>query len=197
MRVPGDDEIRRLHERCAPTPEAFALVYAHCAIVCAVAEQLMARRDDVDAALVRAGCLLHDLGVYRLFTASGELDHARYIRHGVLGHEMLAELGFAETLCRFCSRHTGVGLTAADVRDQGLPLPPGDYLAETPEERLVMYADKFHTKTRPPAFVAPETAAASLHRFGPAKVAAFTALRADFGDPDLPALQAHYGHALV
>lgn len=49
--------------------------------------------------------------------------------------------------------HTGVGLTKEDVLVQGLPLPPADYVAITPEERLVMYADKFHSKTTPPTFV--------------------------------------------
>jgi hypothetical protein len=35
----------------------------------------------------------------------------------------------------------GVGLRREDVIRQGLPLPPADYLAETSEERLVMYVD--------------------------------------------------------
>ncbi len=38
---------------------------------------------------------------------------------------------------------------------QNLPVPPADYLAETPEERLVMYADKFHSKSHPGRFLSP------------------------------------------
>ncbi|MFB9832742.1 HD domain-containing protein [Actinoallomurus acaciae] len=197
MRVPGDREIRALHEKHAPTREAFELVLAHCEIVCRIAEQLLGGADDgVDVELVRAGCLLHDIGVYRLYDGTGELDHGRYIRHGVLGHELLAEEGFAEAICRFCSCHTGMGLGPDDVRRQRLPLPPGDYRARSREERLVMYADKFHSKSSPPTFVGADTYAADVRRFGADKVAAFTAMREEFGEPDLTSLRTAYGHAL-
>ncbi len=93
--------------------------------------------------------------------------------------------------------HTGVGLTRDDVERQELPLPVADYVAETGEEQLVMYADKFHTKTTPPAFVSFDTYAAHVVRFGTEKVAAFHALRARFGEPDLASLSARYGHALA
>lgn len=194
MRVPSDTEIRLLHEKHAPTREAFELVHTHCEIVWAIAERLV-DGSGADAGLVRAGCLLHDVGVYRLYDG-GRLDHARYVRHGVLGHGLLAEEGFAETLCRFCSRHVGVGLTSEDVRRQHLPIPAADYLPETAEERLVMYADKFHTKSDPPAFVTADAYAAGVRRFGADKVTAFAALREEFGDPDLTDLAASYGHAL-
>lgn len=185
-RIPADDEIRALHERHAPTPEALDLVYTHCLIVCGIAEQLHARRGPgIDIALVRAGCLLHDIGVYRLYDSAGRLDHARYIRHGLLGHGLLREEGFSEAICRFASCHTGVGITRADVLRQGLPLPPGDYVAQTREETLVMYADKFHTKTTPPALLTAGAYAASVRRFGADKAAAFQAMRATFGEPDL------------
>jgi uncharacterized protein len=198
MQIPTDEEIRGLHERFAPSAEAFELVYTHCQIVCAVAEQLLERRPLVlDVDLVRAGCLLHDIGVYRLYDASGALDHARYVRHGVLGHELLRGLGYADRICRFCSCHTGVGLTRADVLRQGLPIPVGDYLAETGEEELVMYADKFHSKTDPPIFLTPDSYAGRVRRFGDDKVAAFASMRERFGEPDLTGLRRRYGHALV
>jgi uncharacterized protein len=134
MRIPADKEILVLHEKYAPTPEALDLVYTHCQIVCAIAEQLHARSGaDVDIDLVRAGSLLHDIGVYRLYDDAGQLDHANYIRHGVLGHELLLEEGFPEEIGRFASCHTGVGLSREDVIRQGLPLPPADYLADAIE----------------------------------------------------------------
>ncbi|MFF5157447.1 HD domain-containing protein [Streptomyces sp. NPDC000348] len=186
MRIPGPEEIRALHEKHAPTAEALELVHTHCEIVWSVAEQLIsASRLDVDAELVRAGCLLHDIGVYRLYGDDGLLDHGSYIRHGLLGHEILGREGFPEPLRRFCSHHTGVGVTKDDVLRQGLPIPPADYLAVTREERLVMYADKFHSKSRPSAFLSPDAYAAHVRRFGEEKVTAFQALRTEFGDPDL------------
>ena len=185
MRIPTDAEILALHRRHAPTPAALDVVYGHCRIVCVIAEQLLARAGDVDGDLVRAGALLHDIGVYQLYDHAGVLDHPNYIRHGVLGHELLAEEGLPERLCRFASHHTGVGISRDEVIRQGLPIPPGDYMAETREETIVMYADKFHTKTEPPSFVAAAEFAESVRRFGPDKVAAFEALRVQFGDPDL------------
>jgi uncharacterized protein len=198
LRIPGVDEIRALHEEQAPTREAFDLVYTHCRIVCDVAEQLLARQHRaLDPALVRAGSLLHDIGVYRLFGPSGELDHANYVRHGVLGHELLRDLGFPETLCRFCSCHTGVGLTRDDVLGQALPLPLADYLAESGEEELVMYADKFHRKTTPPVFVTAAACVAGVRRFGEEKAMRFASLRESYGEPDLAPLIEAYGHAVV
>ncbi|MBX9365814.1 HD domain-containing protein [Streptomyces massasporeus] len=186
MSIPGPAEIQALHEKYAPTAEAFTLVHTHCEIVWAIAEQLLSAPHlaHLDADLVRAGCLLHDIGVYRLYDAEGRLDHRNYIRHGLLGHEILEAEGFPETLRRFCSHHTGVGITRQDITSQGLPLPPADYVAETEEERLVMYADKFHTKSRPSAFLSPDEYAAHVRRFGEDKVIAFQALRGKFGDPD-------------
>ncbi|KOX09958.1 HD domain-containing protein [Nocardiopsis sp. NRRL B-16309] len=198
MVIPSDEEIRALHEKYAPTPEAFALVYTHCEIVCAVAEQLLDRSGlALNRSLVRAGCLLHDIGVYRLFGTTGRLDHAHYVSHGVLGHEILAGEGLPGALCRFCSHHTGVGLTRVDVREQGLPIPEKDYVAESPEEELVMYADKFHSKRNPPVFVTADSYAASVARFGEEKVIRFKEMRTRFGTPELNPLVAAYGHSLV
>lgn len=193
MTLPTPQEIRALHEKYAPSQEALDVVYAHCEIVCRVAEQLLARDGQgLDAELVRAGALLHDIGVYRLFDDTGRLT-GDYIRHGVLGHEILRGEGFPERLCRFCSCHTGVGLTRHDIQEQGLPLPVADYLAESAEEQLVMYADKFHTKSTPPRFLSADAYASHVRKFGEDKVTVFQELRARFGEPDLAAVEAGQG----
>ncbi|MFC9730340.1 HD domain-containing protein [Streptomyces roseolus] len=198
MEIPSYDEIRALHRKHAPSDAAFELVFTHCEIVAAIAEQLLSRHGrDADAELVRAGCLLHDIGVYRLYDSAGRIDGASYVTHGVLGHRLLAEEGLPETLCRFCSCHTGVGLTQEDVLAQGLPIPPADYVPVTPEERMVMYADKFHSKSTPPRFVSPDTFEARIARFGPEKVTVFQSLRRLYGDPELDALAAAHGHAVT
>ena len=200
MRIPTDEEILRLHEKHAPTADAFDLVYTHCLIVCDIVEQLHSRSAagrELDLNLARAGSLLHDVGVYRLYDDAGNLDRANYIRHGILGYELLQEEGFPEEICRFASHHTGVGLSREDVIAQRLPLPPTDYLADTGEERLVMYADKSHSKRTPPVFFTAPAYAAKVRRFGPKKVAAFEAMRAAFGEPDLEAFSAAYGHRII
>ncbi|WP_127507264.1 HD domain-containing protein [Actinoplanes solisilvae] len=187
MDLPTDAEIRALHDRFAPDTAAFELVWTHCRIVCEIAEQLLT---DENQPLVRAGALLHDIGVHRL--ARGEA----YIRHGLLGEELLGGLGMPAALARFCSHHTGVGITRDDVRGQGLPLPVADYLAESPEETLVMYADKFHSKTTPPRFVTASSYAEIVGRFGEDKKARFAALVERYGEPRLEALAERYGHEL-
>ncbi|MEV0325552.1 HD domain-containing protein [Micromonospora echinospora] len=198
MRVPTDSQIRALHERFAPTLDAFELVYTHCRIVCELAEQLLANREhDLDVELVRAGCLLHDIGVYRLYDSSGGLEQGNYVRHGMLGHELLRDLGFPEILCRFCSCHTGMGLSRDDVVRQRLPLPVDDYLAESDEERLVMYADKFHSKRNPPVFVSAATYVSGVRQFGRDKVDRFAKMVEQFGEPDLTPLANNYGHIVV
>ena len=197
MRIPTDAEILALHAKYAPTPAALDLVYGHCLIVAGIAGQILARVDDVDGDLVRAGALLHDIGVYRLYDGAGELDHADYVRHGVLGHDLLAGEGLPERICRFASHHTGVGISREEVLRQGLRIPPGDYVAETSEEAIVMYADKFHTKLARPTFLTAARYAASVGRFGADKVAAFEALRERFGDPDLTSLSDQYGQPLA
>jgi uncharacterized protein len=188
---PTPEEIRALHKEIAPSAEAFELVYTHCEIVWSIADQLIRARDlAVDVELVRAGCLLHDIGVHLL---NGE----SYIRHGVLGEAFLRERGFPDPLSRFCAHHTGVGITRDDVLKQSLPLPVADFLADSAEERLVMYADKFHSKTTPPVFVTAPTYERQVRKFGPQHTARFAALISEFGLPDLTALATHFGHATV
>jgi uncharacterized protein len=100
-------------------------------------------------------------------------------------------------ICRFASHHTGVGLSRDDVLRQELPLPHCDYLAETPEEALVMYADKFHTKSTPPALLTADAYGANVRRFGEDKVAAFESMRAAFGEPDLAPFSSAYGQRVI
>lgn len=195
MRIPTENEIRALHLKYAPTSEALDLVLTHSEIVCGIAEQLAAGTETgLDVDLVRAGCLLHDIGVYRLYGDDGKLQQARYIQHGILGHELLAGEGFPEAICRFCSCHTGMGISRDDVLEQRLPLPVADYLAKSKEEEMVMYADKFHSKTDPPTFVSASSYAAQVRRFGAEKALAFEAMCEKFGIPDLGPFIEKYGH---
>ncbi len=189
MEIPTDGEIRALHREYAPSRNAFELVHEHCRLVCSIAEQFFAGAD-VDTDLVRAGALLHDIGVYRL-------ESTAYVRHGVLGHELLASLGLPVEICRFASCHTGVGITRDDVVRQSLPIPVDDYLPRTPEEELVLYADKFHSKRLPPVFLSGDTYAAEVARFGTDKVLRFAALRSHYGDPSLAELSGATGYAVV
>lgn len=79
--------------------------------------------------------------------------------------------GWDELLARVCQRHTGAGIMRSEVVAQGLPLPLLDddsepYMPETLEEKLVCYADKFFSKTRPMEEKTFEQAERSLSKFG-------------------------------
>lgn len=150
-----------------------------------------------DADLAYLGGLLHDIGVYRVFSEDGTtFERGRYILHGLEGYRILVEEGFGEKLAQFARNHTGVGITRDEVVSQGLPLPVDDYMPRTIEQEIVMYADKFHTKSRPPAFVTLESARASAARFGESNAARFDALVARYGVPTLRGLADEYGMGL-
>ena len=190
-------EIEALHRKYAPTVELFDLVYTHCKIVREIADELILKSNlEVDRELVRAGALLHDIGVYKLYK-NGALDEENYIQHGVLGYELLKEEGMPDELCRIASHHTGVGVTAREIQENHLPLPVADYLAENDEELLVMYADKFHSKTEPPKFNSIETSKNKLQKFGDEKVRIFEDMITKFGTPDLEALSAKYENPIL
>ncbi len=191
--LPSHDQIVALHHKYAPHSEAFELVFTHCQIVWDIAEQLIdTSKLRVDKDLVRVGCLLHDIGVYTLFLSDGNLDHKNYIQHGERGYKILKAEGFNETLCRFTSHHTGVGLSKADIIEGGLPLAHEDFFADTPEEELVMYSDKFHTKSTPPSLMTADSYANFVARFGKDKSQKFRDMQSRYGTPDLATLAHKY-----
>lgn len=184
--------IRELHKKYAPSEAAFENVWGHSDIVCQIAIGIANTCQVGNIDLISAGALLHDIGVYKLYK-NGEIDEKNYVMHGLLGYELLKEEGFAEELCRFALLHTGVGITTADIESNHLALPARDYLAETQEEKIVMYADKFHSKTRPPVFNSVGWYRNYLkHKFGDTKEAIFVSLVDEFGAPDLRVLAAKY-----
>ena len=137
---------------------------------------------------------MHDIGVYRVFTADGTtFDQNRYLFHGLEGWLILHENGFGEQIADFARHHTGVGITRRDVLDEGLRLPVDDYSPRTLEEELVMYADKFHTKSNPPTFVSLSAARRSVYRFGETKARRLDRFAEKFGEPNLEELAAAYG----
>ena len=138
----------------------------------------------MDRDFVEAAAMLHDIGIRECHAPSIHCEGTRpYIQHGLAGAEMMEalqgrkaeELGLGQDmltrLSRVCQRHTGAGITRAEVVAQGLPLPlPDDesepYMPETLEEKVVCYADKFFSKTRPTEEKTIGQAEHSLAKFG-------------------------------
>lgn len=199
MKLPTLEEMNELHKKQAPSKEALDSVMTHCHIVRRIARQIAEdyREAAVDVALVEIGALLHDIGVYRLYKGNKIDESLGYITHGLRGYELLKEEGLDEAICRFALLHTGVGITAEDVQMQHLPLPIRDYVAETVEEKIVMYADKFHSKKNPPVFHRAETYKVYLqNNFGNGKVKRFEELVEEFGLPHLEPLASRYGQTI-
>lgn len=137
---------------------------------------------DIDIDFVREAAMLHDVGV---FQTNAPCIHCHgtqpYICHGILGAELLVKEGLPRH-ARVAERHTGAGITAADIEQQNLPLPTADYLPETIEEKLICYADKFFSKSRPENIKTLDSARRSLQKFGGETQARFEELVRMFGD---------------
>lgn len=200
MKLPSEAEIETLHRKYAPNEIVYQSVHTHCQIVWELAQQLISANNlSVDKELTYVGSMLHDIGVYRFegIGSGNSKAGAEYIRHGVYGYEILRAEGFPEAICRFASHHTGVGVTKAEIIANNLPLPHEDFLAETPEERLVMYADKFTSKSTPPTLNSYESYRAFVAKHGEQKQLLFDALAEEFGKPDLAPIAAKYGQRLI
>ncbi len=120
----------------------------------------------LDAQFVEEAAMLHDIGIF-LTDAPGIqcFGSQPYICHGRLGAELLRKEGF-ERHARVCERHTGAGITKAQIEQQHLPLPLQDFLPETMEEKVICYADKFFSKTHLDREKSIEKAEKSLAKFG-------------------------------
>lgn len=97
---------------------------------------------------VYAAGMLHDIGIF-LTDAPGIECHGEepYIRHGILGAELLRLEG-AEEMAKVAERHTGSGITEEEIDSQKLPLPKDrSYVPESLLEKLICYADKFYSKS--------------------------------------------------
>lgn len=152
----------------------------------------------LDREFIEAAAMLHDIGI-RECNAPGIHCHGTrpYIQHGLAGAEMILGVQSSkfkvyssrfivqgsrgqgwEAIARICQRHTGAGITRAEVLAQGLPLPlPDDgsepYMPETLEEQVVCYADKFFSKTKLEREKTIAEAEHSLEKFGKAGVERF------------------------
>ena len=137
----------------------------------------------LDREVIRAGALLHDIGIGKCHAPGiGCFGTLPYIAHGITGAAMLRELSpELEVFARICERHTGTGLTVADIKAQQLPLPEQDFLPETPEEKLICLADKFFSKSGKMAEKPLGRIRASMEKFGEDSVSRFDELCRLFG----------------
>jgi uncharacterized protein len=173
--TPGNDDYRVLVHHSRQVAD----------LAVALSQRMIERHEPIDIEFVEEAAMLHDIGMCRT-NAPGIHCHGTepYILHGILGRKMLDSMGLYRH-GRVCERHTGAGITAAEIIAQQLPIaPPRDLLPESLEEKIICYADKFFSKSRleePPKTL--ERARQSLAKFGGDTLKRFDALVALFGDP--------------
>ena len=120
----------------------------------------------LDREFLEEAAMLHDIGIRWCNAPSICCNGTEpYIRHGLIGGELLRKEGW-ERHARVAERHTGTGLTSSQIVSQQLPLPAADYIPEELEEKVVCYADKFYSKSRPDRVLTVVEAAQSLEKFG-------------------------------
>lgn len=121
---------------------------------------------NLDKNFIKEASMLHDIGI--IYTNAPGIQcfgTEHYIRHGIIGAEMLRNEGFPKH-ARVCERHTGAGISLEGIEKNNLPLPHHDFLPETIEEKLICYADKFYSKTHLEREKTVDQALKSISRFG-------------------------------
>ncbi|MBD1401679.1 HD domain-containing protein [Pelovirga terrestris] len=111
-----------------------------------IARSLCRRGQNPDLQFIAEAAMLHDIGM--IFTNAPDIGchgEVPYLQHGIIGARLLEGLGLPAH-ARVCERHTGVGLTAAEIEQANLPLPRRNLLPETLEEKIICYADLFYSK---------------------------------------------------
>lgn len=84
----------------------------------------------VDRKLIARGAVFHDLGKAKTYG----------MQHGEIGAQMAADLGLEQEIIDIILKHIRGGLTETEAIELGLPVR--DYTLRTPEEKIVIYADR-------------------------------------------------------
>lgn len=176
--------LRELLQRYC-TPQTVDILMIHGKMVAGKALEVCGHLNlDTDSRkLVLEAAYLHDIGV--CLTSAPEIGCTGtepYIRHGVLGREILEAEGLP-LHALICERHTGVGLTVEDIDRQKLPLPRRDMTPHSLAERVICFSDLFFSKNpeRLEHEKSVEKVRKGLARYGATKVAIFDSWLAEFG----------------
>jgi len=145
---PPVDYFEIIHRYIPPESKTYSIYLPHVVMVTQKALRI-ARRLQLSAEslkFIEEAAMLHDLGIVRVNSpqlgCTGDLP---YICHGFQGREILEAEGLPRHAL-VAERHTGVGISLAEIIEEELPLPHRDMLAESIEEQIISYADLFFSK---------------------------------------------------
>ena len=157
-------------------------VWSHSRLVADKALQLAQAHPEleIDLDFVYEAAMIHDIGVFLTNAPSIYCTGDQpYICHGVLGAELMRADGYPRHAL-VCERHTGTGLTVADIIAQNLPLPHRDMCPVSLEEKLVCFADKFYSKSNPDREKPLDKVRKSVARYGEDSLRRFEEMAALF-----------------
>lgn len=180
FQIMNNDTSQLIQKYYPSEPRLHSLLLQHSKAVTNKALEIAKRHPELNAdrEFIARAAMLHDIGIAACDAPGifcfGSLP---YICHGIEGARILAEDGLLE-YARVCERHTGAGLTAEEILEEGLPLPPRNMLPISIEEKIICYADKFFSKN-PDKLLIPKPLAKiikEMARFGKAPLERFMAL---------------------
>lgn len=165
-----------------PGTPLYNSVWSHSRLVADKALQLAQAHPEleIDLDFVYEAAMIHDIGVFLTNAPSIYCTGDQpYICHGVLGAELMRADGYPRHAL-VCERHTGTGLTVADIIAQNLPLPHRDMCPVSLEEKLVCFADKFYSKSNPDREKSLDKVRKSVARYGEDSLRRFEEMAALF-----------------
>lgn len=130
---------------------------------------------------IEAAAMLHDIGIFATNAPGIECHGSEpYIRHGIIGAEILRAENIDEEIAATAELHTGAGITAKEIKSQHLPLPERDFCPHTLLQRLICYADKFFSKSGDMKEKTLEKVRSSIANFGSDSLLRFDNMHREF-----------------
>ena len=193
--IPDKKLIEDLHKKYSINEGLFESVFAHCKITAEIAlECVKAGNLSVDEQLLEAGCLLHDIGSY-VFLHGKEASKV-YPQHAIFGAAIITEEGIDSRISEMVKTHVLMGLSKAEIKEQGIILPHKDFEPQSTEARLLCYADRFSSKGNGLVLNSFDTFYSNLKSNLPLQAEKFKSWSKEFGLPDLQKLANKY-HAKI
>ncbi|MDE6048133.1 MAG: HD domain-containing protein [Paramuribaculum sp.] len=176
-------DYRRIIDKYYPAGSPLRDIYMrHCRAVADKALSIAARINlPLSPERIEAAAMLHDIGIFAT-NAPGIRCHGTepYIRHGIIGAELLRSENVDEEITATAELHTGSGITRAEIADQNLPLPDRDFCPKTQLQRLICYADKFFSKSGDMKEKPLQKVRSSIAAFGSDSINRFEAMHSEF-----------------
>src|SRR4051794_12618535 len=126
---PDTPTIKKVLKRYAQNDLVFKLVYEHCEIVSEIAAWCVEQKKlSVDSEILKASCLLHDIGTYALFDAEGhDVNEHNYKQHAIFGAALVLEEGFDSRIADAIRTHVLMGLSKNEIEEGNFGMPQKDF----------------------------------------------------------------------